>query len=101
MADPKQQHGPWIDKLRERLGDIASLAPRDLELHGRDEGYHREYEPGCVIYARSKQDILDTLEIARELGLEEREISQLLESGVISGLRHVHPDPKHTIDAAQ
>jgi len=66
MADPKQQHGPWIDKLRDRLGDIASSAPRDLKLHGRDEGYHREYEPDCVIYARSKQDILDTLEIARE-----------------------------------
>ena len=66
MAGPKQQHGPWIDKLRDRLGDIASSAPRDLELHGRDEGYHREYEPDCVIYARSKQDILDTLEIARE-----------------------------------
>ncbi len=65
MANP-QRHGPWVDELRDRLGDVVVSEPRDLEFHGKDEGYHREYEPDCVVYARDKQDVLDTLEVARE-----------------------------------
>ena len=64
MADLERE--PWVDELGDRLGDIVVSAPRDLEFHGKDEGYHREYTPDCVVYARGKQDVLDTLEVARE-----------------------------------
>ncbi len=62
-----QEHeASWVKALEERLGDAVSAAPEDLESHARDEGYQHEYAPGCVVYARDKQDVLDTLEIARE-----------------------------------
>ncbi|MDP8925352.1 MAG: FAD-binding protein [Actinomycetota bacterium] len=52
--------------LRDRLGDIVSTTPEDLERHGRDEGYEQEFPPECVVYARNKEDVLRTLEVARE-----------------------------------
>jgi crotonobetainyl-CoA:carnitine CoA-transferase CaiB-like acyl-CoA transferase len=42
-----------------------------------------------------------TLEIASELGLDSTEVERLVRAGVISGLRHIHPDAEHMIDAAQ
>ncbi|CAN5345014.1 FAD-binding oxidoreductase [soil metagenome] len=66
MADHEQRHKPWMDALRDLLGDVVVSAPRDLESHGKDEGYQREYAPDCVVYARDKRDVLDTLEVARE-----------------------------------
>ena len=66
MTDFERGHEGWMDALRGRLGDAVAWEPRDLEYHARDEGYQREYAPDCVVYARNKQDILDTLEVARE-----------------------------------
>ena len=66
MTELEQRHEPWIEALRDRLGDIVVSATRDLDSHGKDEGYQREYAPECVVYARDKQDVLDALEVARE-----------------------------------
>ncbi len=66
MVDLEQTQGPWADTLRDRLGDIVSTAPEDLKSHGRDEGYEQEFPPACVVYARNKEDVLRTLEVARE-----------------------------------
>ena len=60
---------PWVDTLRERLGDVVSTASEDLESHGRDEGYEQAFPPECVVYARNKEDVLRTLEVAREYGV--------------------------------
>jgi D-lactate dehydrogenase (cytochrome) len=60
---------PWVDTLRDRLGDVVSTAAEDLESHGRDEGYEQEFPPECVVYARNKEDVLRTLEVAREYGV--------------------------------
>lgn len=66
MTESGERHGPWVDALRDRLGDAVVAEFEDLASHGRDEGYQREYAPDLVIYARNKQDVLDTLEVARE-----------------------------------
>lgn len=66
MTELEQQHETWIGALRDRLGDIVVSATRDLESHGKDEGYQRAYPPECVVYARDKQDVLEALEVARE-----------------------------------
>ncbi len=66
MVDLEQTQRPWADTLRDRLGDIVSTAPEDLESHSRDEGYEQEFPPECVVYARNKEDVVRTLEVARE-----------------------------------
>jgi D-lactate dehydrogenase (cytochrome) len=60
---------PWVKALRDRLGDIVSTAPEDLESHSRDEGYEQEFPPECVVYARNEEDVLRTLEVAQEYGV--------------------------------
>ncbi len=69
MSNPEQERGSWVEALRDRLEDVVSTAPAELEGHGKDEGYQHEYAPECVVYPRNKQDVLETLEIAREHGV--------------------------------
>ncbi len=66
MVDLEQTQRPWVDTLRNQLGDIVSTAPEYLESHGRDEGYEQAFPPECVVFARSKEDVLRTLKVARE-----------------------------------
>jgi D-lactate dehydrogenase (cytochrome) len=69
MTNREREQRAWAEALRARLGDVVSTAPEDLEDHGRDAGYQREFPPECVVYPRNKQDVLDTLEVAREYGV--------------------------------
>lgn len=64
MTNLEREQRPWVEALQARLGDVVSTASEDLEDHGRDEGYQREFPPECVVYPRNKQDILDTLKVA-------------------------------------
>jgi D-lactate dehydrogenase (cytochrome) len=66
MVDLGQMRKPWVDTLRDQLGDIVSTAAEDLKSHGRDEGYEQEFPPECVVYARNKEDVLRVLEVAQE-----------------------------------
>ena len=56
----------WAKALEGRLGELVSSAKEDLRGHGKDEGYQHASEPGRVVYARGKGDVLDTLAVARE-----------------------------------
>ncbi len=69
VVDLEQTQRPWVDTLRNQLGDIVSTVPEYLESHGRDEGYEQAFPPECVVYVCSKEDILRTLEVAREHGV--------------------------------
>ena len=69
MVDLGQAQGSWVEVLRERLGDAVSTVPAELEDHGRDEGYEQGFPPECVVYARGKEDVLRTLEVARGYGV--------------------------------
>ena len=73
------------------LGNMKVLG-QAVKVEGSEDGWLRRHAPLLGEH---------TLEIAGELGVEAGEIGQLLEAGVITGPRHVHPDPEHMIDAAQ
>lgn len=64
-----QTRESWVEALRERLGDAVSTTPEEIEEHGKSRGYERGFPPECVVHARSKEDVLRTLEVAREHGV--------------------------------
>jgi D-lactate dehydrogenase (cytochrome) len=69
VVDLERAQMPWVKALREQLGDVVSTTPEDLESHGKDEGYEQQFPPKCVVYARNEEDVLRTLEVAREYGV--------------------------------
>ena len=67
MTTAEQRQKPWVEALREELGDAVSSEPQDLQAHGNDEGYRYENRPPeCVAYARNKEDVVSVLRVARE-----------------------------------
>src|SRR5215212_6140131 len=67
MTTAEQGQKPWVDALREDLGDAVSSEPQELRAHGNDEGYRYENRPPeCVVYARNKEDVVSVLRVARE-----------------------------------
>ena len=73
------------------LGTMKVLG-QAVKVEGSEAGWLRRPAPQLGEHSR---------EIASELGLDSEEIERLIASGVITGSRQVHPDPEHTIDAAQ
>src|SRR5215204_1308305 len=64
MATAEQRQKPWVEALREELGDAVSSEPQDLQAHGNDEGYRYENRPPeCVAYARNKEDVVSVLRV--------------------------------------
>src|SRR3712207_306729 len=62
MTTAEQGQKPWIEALREELGDAVSSEPQDLQNHGHDEGYRYENRPPeCVAYARNKEDVISEI----------------------------------------
>ncbi|RIH88245.1 FAD-binding oxidoreductase [Calidithermus roseus] len=58
-----------LDSLKAALADKVSTAPTDLETHGKDEAYPIRSLPQAVVYAQSLEDVVRTLDWARESGL--------------------------------
>ena len=69
MTDAATRTTAWMEALEGRLGGIVSSEVEDIEGHSRDEGYQHARRPARVVYARSKQDVLDTLAVARAYGV--------------------------------
>jgi hypothetical protein len=64
MTTAEQRQKPWVEALREELGDAVSSEPQDLQAHGNDEGYRYENRPPeCVAYARNKEDVVSVLRV--------------------------------------
>ena len=62
MTTAEQGQKPWVEALREELGDAVSNEPQDLQAHGNDEGYRYENRPPeCVAYAHNKEDVVSVL----------------------------------------
>jgi D-lactate dehydrogenase (cytochrome) len=54
-----------LEALQQSLASKLSLAPSDLETHGKDESYPEQRPPQAVVYAENLHDIQTTLAWAR------------------------------------
>ncbi|HLL40275.1 MAG TPA: FAD-binding oxidoreductase, partial [Rubrobacteraceae bacterium] len=67
MTTVEQGQKPWVEALREELGDAVSSESQVLQAHSNDEGYRYENRPPeCVVYARNKEDVISVLRVARK-----------------------------------
>src|SRR4051794_11834770 len=54
--------GYAIDDLRAALGDRVSVGAAIREEHGNDEGWHEGAAPDAVVFARSTDDVVATVQ---------------------------------------
>ncbi|CAB3390101.1 FAD-binding oxidoreductase [Kyrpidia spormannii] len=55
----------WMEELKTRLPkDAVSVNPTILEQHGRDESYHAPHNPDAVVFAKSRDDVVEVMRIA-------------------------------------
>src|SRR6202011_1478431 len=58
-----------IDQLTEALGEKVTTNAAVREQHGRDENYPVVTPPEAVVFAETEDDVLRTLDHARQNGL--------------------------------
>lgn len=59
----------WIDALRARLGGAVSVEPEALAAHAQDETEDLWFAPQVVVQARSREDVVATMEVASAFGI--------------------------------
>ena len=52
-----------IAALRARFGDRLSTAPAVRTQHGKDESYHAAHAPDAVVFARSTEEVAETVKL--------------------------------------
>ena len=52
-----------VEALRQRFGDRFSTAVAVREHHGKDASYHRPAPPDAVVYARSTEEVAETVRL--------------------------------------
>src|SRR6476661_8978621 len=52
-----------IEALRARFGDRLSTAIAVRTQHGKDESYHAAHAPDAVVFARSTEDVAETVKL--------------------------------------
>ena len=54
---------PYLEELKELLGERLSLSESVREQHGHDESFHSSVPPEAVAYAQSNQEISEIVKI--------------------------------------
>jgi D-lactate dehydrogenase (cytochrome) len=52
-----------IDRLKQRFGERLSTAASVREQHGKDESYHAPAPPDAVVFARSTEEVAETVKL--------------------------------------
>ena len=59
----------WMDALRARLGEAVSTDAEVLGVHAHDETEDLRFPPQAVVRARSREDVVATMEVAHAYGV--------------------------------
>ncbi len=59
----------WMDALRARLGEAVSTDAEVLSVHAHDETEDLRFPPQAVVRARSREDVVATMEVAHAYGV--------------------------------
>ncbi len=59
----------WMDALRARLGEAVSTDAEVLSVHAQDETEDLRFPPQAVVRARSREDVVATMEVAHAFGV--------------------------------
>ena len=54
---------PYLEELKELLGERLSLSESVREQHGHDESFHASVPPEAVAYAQSNQEVAEIVKI--------------------------------------
>lgn len=59
----------WMEALRARLGEAVSTDAEVLGVHAHDETEDLRFPPQAVVRARSREDVVATMEVAHAFGV--------------------------------
>ena len=54
---------PYLEKLKELLGERLSLSESVREQHGHDESFHASVPPEAVAYPQNNQEVAEIVKI--------------------------------------